>query len=162
MSLRFTRRVSLIPGLRVNLSKSGASLSIGHRGAWYTVGHHRRRVSVGAPGTGLYWTENYPGGAPAPHGGHRAAFGSAGRPLETRFGTSIAVLVGFRHCAFADANEATSKRRLALIDVSESVRSVARTGRRAHTRLGPAAQGRRASRAWSRSEPVTLSGRAAS
>ena len=33
MPLRFTRRLSLIPGLRVNLSKGGASLSVGHRGA---------------------------------------------------------------------------------------------------------------------------------
>ena len=33
-TLRFTLRFSLIPGLRVNLSKRGASLSIGHRGAW--------------------------------------------------------------------------------------------------------------------------------
>ena len=33
MPLRFTRRFSLVPGLRVNLSKSGVSASIGHRGA---------------------------------------------------------------------------------------------------------------------------------
>jgi len=38
MGLRFTRRVSLFPGLRVNFSKSGASLSVGHKGSWYTVG----------------------------------------------------------------------------------------------------------------------------
>jgi hypothetical protein len=31
MGLRFTRRVRIAPGLRVNFSKSGASLSIGHR-----------------------------------------------------------------------------------------------------------------------------------
>lgn len=31
--LRFARRLSLIPALRVNLSKRGASLSVGHRGA---------------------------------------------------------------------------------------------------------------------------------
>ena len=74
MPLRFTRRVSLIPGLRVNFSKSGASLSIGHRGAWYTIGGPRgRRVSVGLPGTGLYWTEQAPP-APEPHPGHRIAF----------------------------------------------------------------------------------------
>jgi hypothetical protein len=36
MPLRFTRRVRLLPGLRANLSKSGVSLSIGGRGAWYT------------------------------------------------------------------------------------------------------------------------------
>ena len=38
MTLRFFRRVRIIPGLRVNLSKSGASVSIGRRGAWYTIG----------------------------------------------------------------------------------------------------------------------------
>jgi hypothetical protein len=38
MGVRFYRRIGLIPGLRVNLSRSGPSLSIGHRGAWYTIG----------------------------------------------------------------------------------------------------------------------------
>jgi Protein of unknown function (DUF4236) len=57
MPLRFTRRVSLIPGLRVNFSRSGASLSIDHRGAWYAIGPRGRRVSVGLPGTGLFLTQ---------------------------------------------------------------------------------------------------------
>ena len=57
MGLRFNRRVQIIPGLRVNLSRSGPSLSIGHRGAWYTVGPRGRRVTVGLPAAGLYWTE---------------------------------------------------------------------------------------------------------
>ena len=34
MRFHFTRRLSLVPGLRLNLSKSGASLSIGHGGLW--------------------------------------------------------------------------------------------------------------------------------
>ena len=53
MPLRFTRRLSLIPGLRVNLSKGGGSLSVGHRGAWYAVGPRRGRATLGLPGTGL-------------------------------------------------------------------------------------------------------------
>jgi hypothetical protein len=57
MSLRFFRRVRIVPGLRVNLSKSGASVSIGRRGAWYTIGPRGQRVSVGLPGTGLFWVE---------------------------------------------------------------------------------------------------------
>jgi hypothetical protein len=57
MGLRFRRRVSLLPGLRLNLSKSGASISVGHKGAWVTVGPRGRRMTVGLPGTGLYWTE---------------------------------------------------------------------------------------------------------
>lgn len=73
MPLRFYRRVSLIPGLRVNFSRAGPSLSIGHRVAWYTVGPRGRRVTVGLPGSGLYWTEHYPP-ASEPHAGHRLAF----------------------------------------------------------------------------------------
>jgi hypothetical protein len=35
------------------LNKSGASLSIGHRGFWYTVGPRGRRATVGLPGSGV-------------------------------------------------------------------------------------------------------------
>ena len=43
MGLRFFRRKQLFPGLRLNVSKSGPSLSMGVRGADMTVGrrgHH--------------------------------------------------------------------------------------------------------------------------
>jgi uncharacterized protein DUF4236 len=76
MGFRFSRRVSLIPGLRLNASRSGLSLSVGHRGAWYTIGPRGRRVSLGLPGTGLYWTEHYPPARP-PHAGHQSTFGIA-------------------------------------------------------------------------------------
>ena len=56
MPSRFFRRVRIAPGLTVNLSKSGASLSLGGRGAHYTLGHGRRRTTVGIPGSGMYWT----------------------------------------------------------------------------------------------------------
>ena len=57
MSYRFFRRVRIAPGLTVNLSKSGPSLSVGGRGAHVTLGGSRgRRTTVGLPGTGLYWT----------------------------------------------------------------------------------------------------------
>jgi len=76
MRIRFWRRVRIIPGLRVNLSKSGASLSIGRRGGWYTVGPRGRRVTVGLPGSGLFLTQHYPP-ASAHHAGRRLAFGIA-------------------------------------------------------------------------------------
>jgi uncharacterized protein DUF4236 len=38
VGLRYHHRLALLPGLRINLSRSGASVSVGHRGAWYTVG----------------------------------------------------------------------------------------------------------------------------
>ena len=64
MALRFYRRVRIIPGLRVNLSRSGPSVSIGGRGAWYTIGPRGRRATVGLPRTGLFWTEHAPQVAP--------------------------------------------------------------------------------------------------
>jgi hypothetical protein len=44
LGLRYFRRISLIPGLRLNPSRGGLSLSVGHRGAWYPVGPHGRRL----------------------------------------------------------------------------------------------------------------------
>jgi Protein of unknown function (DUF4236) len=60
MPLRFYRRVKLFPGLRINLSKGGASVSVGRKGMWLTTGPRGRRVTVGLPGTGLSWTERAP------------------------------------------------------------------------------------------------------
>jgi hypothetical protein len=60
MGLRYHRRISLLPGLRLNLSRSGASVSVGRKGFWATVGPRGRRLTVGVPGTGLSWTERAP------------------------------------------------------------------------------------------------------
>jgi hypothetical protein len=72
-ALRFTRRFSLVPGLRVALSKRCSSLSIGHRGAWCTVGPRGQRAALGLPGTGLFRTETIPPAAP-PRAGRRVVF----------------------------------------------------------------------------------------
>ena len=56
MSLRFWRRVRLGPGLTLNLSKFRGSLSLGPRGAKYTVGMSGQRGTVSLPGTGLFYT----------------------------------------------------------------------------------------------------------
>ncbi|MDP9266349.1 MAG: DUF4236 domain-containing protein [Chloroflexota bacterium] len=71
MGFRFFRRMRLLPGVSVNLSKSGASLSFGVRGAHYTVGPRGRRVTVGLPGTGMYYTAQR--GAARPRAGRRPA-----------------------------------------------------------------------------------------
>ncbi|MHB8689007.1 MAG: DUF4236 domain-containing protein [Candidatus Dormibacteraceae bacterium] len=56
MPLRFYRRASILPGVRLNLSRSGPSLSLGVRGVHMTVGNRRgTRYSMGIPGTGLAW-----------------------------------------------------------------------------------------------------------
>ena len=57
MAFRFSRRISLFKGLRLNLSKSGTSVSVGGRGAWLTFGKKGTRATVGIPGTGMSWSE---------------------------------------------------------------------------------------------------------
>ena len=53
MGLRFRKSAKLLPGVRVNLSKSGASLSVGQRGASVSFGKRGTHANVGMPGTGL-------------------------------------------------------------------------------------------------------------
>ena len=51
--LRFGRRLKIGPGVYVNISKSGLSLSVGPRGAKLNIGRRGPRVTLGIPGTGL-------------------------------------------------------------------------------------------------------------
>jgi hypothetical protein len=53
MGLRFRKNIRLLPGVRLNLSKSGASMSLGGRGLTYNIGRKGTRATVGLPGTGL-------------------------------------------------------------------------------------------------------------
>jgi hypothetical protein len=58
--LRFWRRARILPGVTVNLSKSGPSLSLGPRGSKVTIGHKGVRQTIGLPGTGLFATNHTP------------------------------------------------------------------------------------------------------
>lgn len=53
MGFRFSRRITVLPGVRVNLGMRGASLSVGPRGASVTMGKKGVYGNVGLPGTGL-------------------------------------------------------------------------------------------------------------
>ena len=66
---RFRRSIRLMPGIRINLGKRSASVSIGVQGAHVTLGGPQgTRTTVGLPGTGLSYTETtgHPQVAPAP------------------------------------------------------------------------------------------------
>lgn len=52
--VRLFRRVRIAPGVTMNLSKSGPSLSFCARGAHLTVGRSGIRKTVGIPGTGIF------------------------------------------------------------------------------------------------------------
>lgn len=60
MGWRFFRRLRIAPGLWLNLSRGGVSLSAGVRGLRATVGRDRNRLTVGLPGTGLSFTKTTP------------------------------------------------------------------------------------------------------
>lgn len=68
--LRFRRSLRLLPGLRLNLTKSGSSVSLGEPGASLNLGHDGgKRVTVGLPGTGLSYRETIRRGRRQRHAG---------------------------------------------------------------------------------------------
>lgn len=65
MGFRFRRSVRIMPGVRLNFSKSGVSTSLGPRGATINIGPKGVKKTVGLPGTGLSHTSQLIS-APAP------------------------------------------------------------------------------------------------
>ena len=55
MGLIFRRSVKILPGLKVNFGKKGASVTVGTKGAHMTYGKGRKTASIGVPGTGVYY-----------------------------------------------------------------------------------------------------------
>ena len=56
MSLRFRKTLRLAPGLRINLARKGASISVGGKGLTYNIGKNGTRSTAGLPGSGLSWS----------------------------------------------------------------------------------------------------------
>lgn len=54
MGTYFRKRIKIVPGININLSKSGASFSVGPRGAKMNFGKRGTYVTTGIPGTGIY------------------------------------------------------------------------------------------------------------
>ena len=50
---RFRKTISILPGVRINLSKTGVSGSLGGHGATVNVGKKGEQVTLGIPGTGM-------------------------------------------------------------------------------------------------------------
>lgn len=69
MGLRFQRSVRIAPGLRLNLSKSGVSASLGRPGATLNIGRRGVEGSAGLPGTGLSYRRRVAGRSGVPVGG---------------------------------------------------------------------------------------------
>lgn len=62
MALRFRKSFKIAPGVRVNLSKSGISTSVGKKGLTANLSKRGTRVTAGIPGTGLSASKLYGSG----------------------------------------------------------------------------------------------------
>ena len=59
MSLRFRKSIKIVPGVKLNLNKKSASITLGGKGIHHTISTTgKKSTSVGIPGTGIYYTES--------------------------------------------------------------------------------------------------------
>lgn len=57
--MRFRKSIKLFPGVKINVSGSGISTSVGPKGATVNIKPGRKtRLTTGLPGTGLSHTQN--------------------------------------------------------------------------------------------------------
>lgn len=65
MGLRLRKSIKVLPGLKLNLSKSGVSVTAGRRGACVNLSSRGTRATVGLPGTGISYSAKVGGGKKA-------------------------------------------------------------------------------------------------
>lgn len=59
MGLRFNKRIKIADGVNVNLGKKSVGLSVGGKGARYSINSSgRRTATVGIPGTGISYSKS--------------------------------------------------------------------------------------------------------
>jgi hypothetical protein len=78
MGFRFRKSVKIAPGVKINLSKSGGSLSLGGRGATVNISSRGVRSTYSIPGTGIsYFTQTSSGRntrSSSSHSSNRSAY----------------------------------------------------------------------------------------
>ena len=69
MGFRFQKRIRILPGYRLNISKTGVSTSFGGKGLTVNLRDGKTKTTVGIPGAGLSYSEtssaNSSGAGPA-------------------------------------------------------------------------------------------------
>ncbi|MBQ6470661.1 MAG: DUF4236 domain-containing protein, partial [Victivallales bacterium] len=84
MGFRFSKRINILPGIGLNLSKSGVSLSLGPRGAKTTISTKGVRETLRIPGTGLSWSKTHSFGGKGKENGTATAKGGSTRRTATK------------------------------------------------------------------------------
>jgi Protein of unknown function (DUF4236)/Bacterial SH3 domain len=95
MGWRFRRSFRIVPGIRLNLGKSGfTSLSVGGRGATLNLGKRGVTSTVSLPGTGLSYQHRYNNPLPVQQTPLLPATPASGRTISIRACVAGAVVVG--------------------------------------------------------------------
>lgn len=71
MGFRFRKSVKLLPGIKLNFSKRGTSVTIGGRGASVNIGPRGTHANVGIPGSGISYRTRLDSGQPPGKGINR-------------------------------------------------------------------------------------------
>lgn len=100
MAFRFRKSIRIARGIRLNLSRSGASTTFGGRGLSVNVGRRGTRLTAGVPGTGISWSALSGASAGGRSGRAGAGQGSAG--CLGCGGVLMLLLIGF--CASLDTD----------------------------------------------------------
>ena len=75
MGFRFRKSIKIFPGIRINLSKSGISTSVGVPGATVNIKGNKTTTTAGLPGTGVSYRSSSQ--TPEPLGEDRRISGGA-------------------------------------------------------------------------------------
>jgi hypothetical protein len=78
MGWQFRKSIKIAPGVRINVSRSGVSTSVGGRGATVNIGRKGTRATVDIPGTGISFSQRVGGGGSASNQGAAQGGGCAG------------------------------------------------------------------------------------
>lgn len=100
MGFRFRRSVKIIPGVRLNFSKSGISTSIGGSGGTINFSKRGTRHTVGIPGSGLSFSSFAPKGSPS-----SSEYGSGDAKDDTAGGCGCLVLIGLLIAALSQCGD---------------------------------------------------------
>jgi hypothetical protein len=92
VGLRFRRRVTIAPGIALNVSKSGLGISAGPRGAKIGIGKRGVHRSIGIPGTGLHYREQTAWGSGKNKVGSSRATGTNEAVLELHEDGSVVLV----------------------------------------------------------------------
>lgn len=123
MALRFRKRITLAPGLRMNLSGSGVSFSVGPRGASMTFGKRGTYLNTGIPGSGLYSRERLRASPRSSAASGRAGTGEVTIPVTVKIeedGTLVFTNADGVPLPEHMIEQAKKQNRAAILDVIQS------------------------------------------